>query len=127
MSDRSDRREQRRNERHQMRVAKIAAKKEHKRLNAPGRIRGAANTCFVFGVLAILGGVFGSTGTPKFGGEAYTEIVARLAAVSGAVAWLAAVVLFTSGALLKALADVLDELMRPAEIHSAKNLTRTDT
>ena len=114
MSDRSDRREQRQRERHQKRVAKDTAKENHKRLNAPRRIRGAATTCFVFGVLAVLGGGFGSIGTPEFGGEAYTEIVARLAVVSGAVAWLAAVVLFTGGALLKALADVLDELRRPA-------------
>ena len=119
MSDRSDRREQRRRERHQERVAKDTAKKEHKRLNAPKRIRGAATTCLIFGVLAVLGGGLSSTGTPEFGGEAYTEIVARLAVVSGAVAWLAAVVLFTSGALLKALADVLDELIRPATRDSA--------
>ena len=119
MSDRSDRREQRQRERHQKRVAKHAARAEGKRRDAPRRIRGAATTCFVFGVLAILGGGFGSIGTPEFGGEAYTEIVARLAVVSGAVAWLAAVVLFTGGALLKAVADVLDELRRPAVSGSA--------
>lgn len=119
MSDRSDRREQRQRDRHQQRVKKHAAKEERKRREAPQRIRGAAGTCFFFGVLAILGGVFGSVGTPEFGGEAYTEIVARLAVVSGAVAWLAAVVLFTGGALLKAVADVLDELRRPAVSGSA--------
>ena len=68
--------------------------------------------CYGFGVLAILGGVFNNVGTPIFGGEAYTEIVARLAQVYGAVAWLAAVVLLAAGALLHALADILDEMRR---------------
>ena len=47
----------------------------------------------------------------KFGGDAYTEMVDQLASINGSVAWLAAVVLFVSAALLKALADMLDELM----------------
>ena len=63
-------------------------------------------------MLAILGGAFNNAGTPTFGGEAYTEIVERLAQVYGAVAWLAAVVLFATGALLHALADMLDEMRR---------------
>ena len=110
----SDRREQRQRERKEKRVAKHVAKEDYKRHNAPKRIRGAATTCFVFGALAILGGVFSASETPEFGGDAYTEMVAQLATISGAVAWLAAVVLFTGGALLKALADIVDELRRPA-------------
>jgi len=119
MSDRSDRREQRQAERHRKRVARRAAKEDFKRRDAPRRIRGAATACFVFGVLAVLGGVFGSIGTLECGGEAYTLIVARLAVVSGAVAWLAAVVLFTGGALLKVVADVFDQLRRPSVSGSA--------
>ena len=110
----SDRRERRQRTRHTQRVAKHEAKADYKRHNAPKRIRGAATTCFIFGVLAILGGLFDASGTPKFGGDAYTEMVAQLATISRAVGWLAAVVLFTGGALLKALADVLDELRWPA-------------
>ena len=110
----SERRERRRRERYERRVAKHAAKVDCKRYDAPRRIRGAATTCFVFGVLAILGGLFGDRETLRFGGDAYTEMVAQLSTISRAVAWLAAVVLFTGGALLKALADLLDELRLPA-------------
>lgn len=120
MSDRSDRREQRRRERHQKRVAKRDKKEDYKRRNASRRIRGAATTCFVFGALAILGGCARTWDTPEFGGDAYTEIVEQTAGVSAGVAWLAAVVLFAGGALLKALADVLDELRRPAANGSAE-------
>ena len=109
---RRDRREQRQRDRHKQRAEKHAAEQERKHREAPGRIRAAAKGCFVFGVLAVLGGVFSSVGTPTFGGEAYTEIVQRLATLSGAVAWLAAVALFVAGALLRALADILDELRR---------------
>ena len=109
---RRDRREQRQRDRHQQRARKHAADKERKRREAPERIRRAAARCFVFGVLAILGGLFSAWGTPEFGGDAYTEMVAQLATISGAVAWLAAVVLFVAGALLKAQADILDELRR---------------
>lgn len=94
------------------RAEKRAANEAHKRHNAPNRIRRAAKACIVFGVLAGLGGFFSQTATPEFGGDAYTEMVAQLASISGSVAWLAAVVLFTSAALLKALADLLDALRR---------------
>ena len=103
-------REQRRCMRNERRAAKRAAEKERKRLQAPRRIRKGASACLVFGFLALLGGLASSAGTPTFQGDAYTEIVEQLAAVSGAVAWLAAVLLFTVSALLKALADILDEL-----------------
>ena len=108
----SDRRDQRQRDRHQKRVEKDAAKEEHQRRSAPERIRGAARGCFIFGVLAVFGGIFESLDTPSFGGDAYTEIVAQLGGISGAVAWLAAVLLFTVCALLRALADILDELRR---------------
>ena len=108
----SDRSEQRQRDRHQKRVKKHAAKEEHKRSSAPERIRGAARGCFVFGVLAVFGGIFESLDTPSFGGDAYTEIVAQLGGISGAVTGLAAVLLFTVCALLRALADILDELRR---------------
>ena len=109
---RRDRREQRQRDRHQQRVEKHADKEERKRREAPQRIRSTATGCFAFGVLAILGGIFSAVGTPTFGGEAYTEIVQRLATLSGAVAWLAAVVLLVGAALLRALADILDEQRR---------------
>ena len=92
--------------------AERAAKTRDRYQQAPQRIRKTARWCYGFGVLAVLGGVFNNAGTPTFGGEAYTEIVARLAQVYGAVAWLAAVVLFATGVLLKALADILDEMRR---------------
>ena len=106
----SDRRDQRQRDRHQKRVEKHAAKEE--RRGAPERIRGAARACFIFGVLAVFGGFAESLDTPSFGADAYTEIVAQLGGISGAVAWLAAVLLFTVCALLRALADILDELRR---------------
>ena len=81
---RRDRREQRQRDRHQQRVEKHADKEERKRREAPQRIRSTATGCFAFGVLAILGGIFSAVGTPTFGGEAYTEIVQRLATLSGA-------------------------------------------
>ena len=71
---------------------------------------GAAKACIVWGVLAVLGGFFSRIETPQFGGDAYTEMVVQLASIIGSVAWLAAVVLFTSSALLKALADLLAAL-----------------
>ena len=109
---RRDRREQRQRERLQQRIEKHAAQEERKRRKAPERIPRAAARCFLFGVLAILGGLFGAWETPEFGGDAYTEMVAQLATISGAVAWLAAAVLFVAGALLKSQADILDELRR---------------
>lgn len=120
MSARTDRRAQRQREKHQKRVAKRAAMEAQKLRDAPGRVRSSAHCCFFFGVLAILGGVLSAFGTPEFGGEAYTEIVARLAFVSGGIAWLAAVVLFVGGALLKALADTLDELRRQTAVIAEK-------
>ena len=101
-----------RKERAMKKQAKRAAEEEIRRIDAPSRIRTAASRCFVFGVLAILGGLFANANTPKFGGDAYTEIVKQTAEVSAAVVWLAAVVLFVGGALLKALADILDEIRR---------------
>ena len=95
-----------------IRRADKTAKPSDRYHQAPQRIRKTARWCYGFGVLAIVGGAFNNVGTPTFGGEAYTEIVARLAQVYGAVAWLAAVVLFAAGALLHALADILDEMRR---------------
>ena len=95
-----------------LRRADKTTKTQNRYQQAPQRIRKTARWCYGFGVLAILGGTLNNVGTPTFGGEAYTEIVERLAQVYGAVAWLAAVVLFAAGALLKALADILDEMRR---------------
>ena len=95
------------------RRAKRAAKHEERRAGAPMRIRKAANTCTVFGLLAILAGLFVNSDTPRFGADAYTEIVRQIAEVNAGIAWFAGVVLFVGGAILKALADLLDELRRP--------------
>ena len=105
-------REGRRPGRRQRRAEKRSANEVYKRINAPNRIRRAAKACIVFGVLAVLGGFLSQTETPQFGGDAYTEMVSQLASINSSVAWLAAVVLFTSAALLKALADLLDALRR---------------
>ena len=43
-------------------------------------------------------------------------MVERLASIRGAIAWLAAAVLFAVGALLRALADILDEFRRQAAV-----------
>ena len=80
--------------------------------NAAVRIRRAARWCIIWGALAVAGGLLRTAASPEFGGDAYTEMVERLAAVSGGIAWLAAVVLFVAGALLRALADILDEQKR---------------
>ena len=108
----SGRRDQRRLDRAAKRTAKRADKEFYERQDAPSRIRGAAKACIVWGVLAVLGGFFSQIGAPEFGGDAYTEMVDQLASINGSVAWLSAVVLFTSAALLKALADLLDALRR---------------
>ena len=116
----SDRRAQWESRRLEKRRAKRVAKEENQCSNAPRRIRGAARACFVFGFLAIFGGASINSDTPVFGDDAYTEIVRQTAEVGAGIAWLAAVVLFVGGALLKALADVLDELRRSAAIISAR-------
>ena len=98
---------------------KQAAKTQDNYRQAPDRIRTAAGYCYTFATLAILAGTFNNVGVPTFGGEAYTEIVSRLAQISGAVALLAAVVLFAAGALLKAAADILVELRRQTSLAAA--------
>ena len=111
----SERRTQRRNARHEKRVARQRAKAVGRQRYAPGRIRTAAGWCFIFGILSVLGGCASYWDTPEFGGDAYTEMVTRLAFINGSVAWLAAVALIVAGALLKALADILEELRGQSE------------
>ena len=102
-----------RDRRAQQRIERNVAKAEHLRQTAPARIRKAARACEIWGILAIIGGVLpGSLDAPKFGGDAYTEIVAQLADVRGAISWIAAMILFVVAALLKALADILSEQRR---------------
>ena len=60
--------------------------------------------------MSVLGGCVGAWDSPKFGGDAYTEIVEQLSRVNAASAWIAAAILFAAGGVLKALADILEEL-----------------
>ena len=113
------RRAQRRRARLQKREAQVAAKANDLYRAAPTRIRGAAKACLVFGGMAVLGGISSFFDSPAFEGAAYTEIVSQLAKVFGGLAWLAAVVLFTAGALLNALADILVELRRQTPTRSS--------
>lgn len=86
---------------------------------APERIRTAARWCIVSASASIIVGFVTRWNTPTFKGDAYTEIVERITSVYGAIAWLAAVVLLVSAAVLRALADILDELrQRPIEAGS---------
>ena len=102
-----------RDRRAQQRIEKNVAKAEHLQQTAPARIRKAATACEIWGILAMIGGILpGALDAPKFGGEAYTEIVAQLADVRGAISWIAAMILFVVAALLKALADILIEQRR---------------
>ena len=92
---------------------KQAAKARARRQQAPAHIRKAADRCVAFGAISALAGLTNVADTPTFTGDAYTEIVQRLAGVFSAVAWLAAAVLFVAAALLRALADIHDTLNQP--------------
>ena len=82
----------------QRQEAARSAKAKRQRSEAPERIRSAARGCIVFGVLA---GLFGAVSS------------GQLADSDPVVAGVAMVALFIGAALLKALADILEELRHP--------------
>ena len=76
---------------------------------APLRVLGAAKTCRNWAWLLLVPAVVAVVAAPEFGGDAYTWQVRYLSYVVAAVLVLATVVLFAVSAVLRAIADVLDQ------------------
>lgn len=73
------------------------------------RVLGAAKACRNCAWLPLVPAVVAVVAAPEFGGDAYTWQVRYLSYVVAAVLVLATVVLFAVSAVLRAIADVLDQ------------------
>ena len=98
----------------QRRKDKHSDAKHARFVRAPDRMRSAARMFMLGGAAAVLSGMSTSWNTPEFNADAYTEMVQRLASLNGTVFLVAAVLCFVAAALLKALADLVDQLREPA-------------
>lgn len=85
------------------------------------RMRAAARVCIIWGYIVLVAGIWFGLTAPSFKADYYTENIYRLSALQITVSVLVSVILFTTAAVLKALADIAQEF-RTARQMTARHL-----